>query len=536
VTGNPEIGATLTAIVNVTDANGVKVDSEGWVWERSADGVTWTTINGETGDTYTLTQADVDTFVRPVYSYENLGGQEISVTANSPIRVQYQDVGAGGGTPPPAPSGTLEGDATLTQEGADIDIEYRWTSDNGTPEQVTLQITLAGTDRETQHSIQMAAGVAVLSASSANWDAATGIWTAPTNANAQTLTFILEADAFSNGDVKAYSQVSHDGEDFDAGEDGTIEAVFGGDFITITEIEGGDGGQIIVDLPADTPFDFAGGDFTVEIDDLDGDFINFGIGDELIFTGGEHASAMSAVLDDAGHITFSDLENELVVNVEASDIERQAMIVETPDGLKLSYHQVMPNLASTVAVDESLINGITNRDFITGTDGIRFEVELRDLGYAGYNNVVGVYEVGANGSIQDIQILFANANQGAGTSVALNTVEEGHELGFFIVQNGAWEMTDVTNADSFKFVTQNGVTGSATGNETLYLSVNGEMIDANVLHSFDKDLNIDNQVHVLSGAEDNGRVMTIGFEDLTGLGDSDFEDVGLTISRIDDLG
>ena len=60
--GTPEIGKAITA--TVTDPDG-EVTGEIWQWQRSADGVTWTDIDGATTEKYTPTEADAGMVLRP---------------------------------------------------------------------------------------------------------------------------------------------------------------------------------------------------------------------------------------------------------------------------------------------------------------------------------------------------------------------------------------------------------------------------------------------------------------------------------------
>ena len=67
------------------------------------------------------------------------------------------------------------------------------------------------------------------------------------------------------------------------------------------------------------------------------------------------------------------------------------------------------------------------------------------------------------------------------------------------------------------------------------LAVDGAVTDEFVFHSFDPSLNEDGEEHVISGVNLDGS-LTIGFEDLVGLGDSDFEDVVFKVTINDDFG
>ena len=66
--GTPEIGKAITA--TVTDPDG-EVTGEIWQWQRSADGVTWTDIDGATTERYTPTEADAGMMLRANVSYND---------------------------------------------------------------------------------------------------------------------------------------------------------------------------------------------------------------------------------------------------------------------------------------------------------------------------------------------------------------------------------------------------------------------------------------------------------------------------------
>lgn len=67
------------------------------------------------------------------------------------------------------------------------------------------------------------------------------------------------------------------------------------------------------------------------------------------------------------------------------------------------------------------------------------------------------------------------------------------------------------------------------------IAVNGVALDELVFHSFSEDLNSDGVRHALSGVEIGGESISVGFEDLTGGGDRDFEDVVFRVEMVDDF-
>ncbi|MBD2112118.1 MULTISPECIES: DUF4347 domain-containing protein [Cyanophyceae] len=75
-------GQTLTANTsNLSDADGL--GTLNYQWQQSTDGNTWTTIAGATANTFTLTQAQVNQFVRSQVSYTDGGGSLETVNSNA---------------------------------------------------------------------------------------------------------------------------------------------------------------------------------------------------------------------------------------------------------------------------------------------------------------------------------------------------------------------------------------------------------------------------------------------------------------------
>ncbi|HKK30767.1 MAG TPA: DUF4114 domain-containing protein, partial [Alphaproteobacteria bacterium] len=183
-----------------------------------------------------------------------------------------------------------------------------------------------------------------------------------------------------------------------------------------------------------------------------------------------------------------------------------------------------------------LVNGVNNQLFLTGNGTKEFNLTLRDAGYAGFDNAVGVYEVDQAGDILDARLLFDNANADKTASTTVSNVEAGHSLGFFIVQDAADWAEGLDAADTFSFVNTSGAPANVGDGPDIHLAVNGAMTDETVFHSYSGNMNEDGLVHALSGVEARGEQIVIGFEDLTGGGDRDYEDVVFVIEPFDSSG
>jgi len=156
---------------------------------------------------------------------------------------------------------------------------------------------------------------------------------------------------------------------------------------------------------------------------------------------------------------------------------------------------------------------------------------------AGYQNALGVYKIGPDGTISGVQILFANASlQGSGgdliagvSSVDL-AVKSGEKLGFFVVpdgfnQRGMAELLSDATA-TFKFVDANGKAGNVNaGGELKLVQTNKSGVDiviksaygTTVFHSVDSGssgLDGDGFKHVAGTVNNIDGTVKIGFEDL----------------------
>ena len=166
---------------------------------------------------------------------------------------------------------------------------------------------------------------------------------------------------------------------------------------------------------------------------------------------------------------------------------------------------------------------------------------------AGYKNALGVYKIADDGSIYDVEIVFANASlQGSGgdlvsgeSSVDVD-VSAGDRLGFFVVPNGysqsgmAALLSD--SEGSFAFVDDEGNPGNVDGNSELTLvhrDADGNETDmrsqygTSVFHSVMGEngaMNRDGMDHVRAEADTQAGTVEIGFEDLMNGGDKDFDD------------
>lgn len=171
---------------------------------------------------------------------------------------------------------------------------------------------------------------------------------------------------------------------------------------------------------------------------------------------------------------------------------------------------------------------------------------------AGYKNTLGVYKIAADGSIYDVDVIWANASlKGSsgdlisGKSSENLDLKAGERLGFFIVpdgfsQGGKAKLLSDANA-GWKFVDAKGNAGNVNGGTELklvHVDGKGKETDiksaygTSVFHSVDdgsKGLNSDKLNHVVAEVDSVTGKMKIGFEDLKGGGDKDFDDSVFTL-------
>jgi len=165
---------------------------------------------------------------------------------------------------------------------------------------------------------------------------------------------------------------------------------------------------------------------------------------------------------------------------------------------------------------------------------------------AGYRNTIGTYKIDPDtGRITDVQVVWENAslqgsggNLQAGQSTVNIDATAGSDVGFFLIANG-FSQNDFANLGegAFQFVTPNGAIGGindATPPQLQFVSEDGTVTDlnGNVYHATatgaDTASNADGITHALGHSSADG-TLQLGFEDLHGGGDLDFDDSVFTI-------
>jgi Ca2+-binding RTX toxin-like protein len=336
------------------------------------------------------------------------------------------------------------------------------------------------------------------------------------------------------------------------GEDGiTIDGVeriiagAGGDVISIASsthnygdiiMDGGIGGDIMWSNNGNDTLSGGGG----------GDLMDGGGGNDALY-GGDDPYGES---DD--DILYGGFGNDVLYGQKGNDVIYGGNNSGYLLVLKKFYDaQIIPTLQEGVNIADPVVNGDPALGVTNGNLSVNFDatatITFRD-GFAGYNNTLGAYAIAADGTIVDARIYWGNVKTaGIDTPhiVDLPTGADGGDFGFFIIangfnENGAYSGYDITAEGMLSFIYHYGQADERTatvydaGVDIALVYDNGTMqqvLNGYVYHTTERDgstmLNTDGFTHAVSGllSEDNNDVLRIGFEDLPGLGDADFEDV-----------
>ncbi len=151
---------------------------------------------------------------------------------------------------------------------------------------------------------------------------------------------------------------------------------------------------------------------------------------------------------------------------------------------------------------------------------------------AGYQNIMGWYKIDANGNPTQPKLIWDNASQqGSGgnliagqSQVTLDGLAPGEKFGFFIIRDGHSQFPNLDTADSLSFNANGDLVGGG------YTVGESELFHALDPNFSDDNLNLDDRAHARSGVNPETGELMVGFEDLTGGGDNDFNDVMFSIS------
>ncbi len=214
----------------------------------------------------------------------------------------------------------------------------------------------------------------------------------------------------------------------------------------------------------------------------------------------------------------------------------QLLVSGVPAGMQLSAGTPLEEAVPSILNAETTLH--VAEDY---TAKVIFEGET-----AGYRNSFGYYTIDADtGKISDVNIIWENASlQGSGGDLQAGEssvdipMAAGTEMGFFIVANGFSQNNFEGLSDGeYQFLDADGNQAAVDSDKpTLwYVSESGETIRINghIYHTTQNEdqfeLNPDGMQHTTALLSLEDCTITIGFEDLYGGGDRDFDDSIFTL-------
>jgi T1SS-143 domain-containing protein len=206
---------------------------------------------------------------------------------------------------------------------------------------------------------------------------------------------------------------------------------------------------------------------------------------------------------------------------------------------------------SETAQFPTLSESVPVGDALKGVDASALDITASATGNikiisegAGYSNTLGLYTIGADGTIQAAQVIAANVNNMIGGGASFDIPANGTGVGFFLIAdgftlNGGYADKDLSTGNVVFYANYGEagqriakVTDNAADITLVYVN-NGveEVLSGPVYHTTDRGgsnaINPDGKVHTVSGLADgtNPSILRISFEDLPDQGDKDFNDV-----------
>lgn len=255
---------------------------------------------------------------------------------------------------------------------------------------------------------------------------------------------------------------------------------------------------------------------------LDNDIITGGIGDDRI-----NGGSGDDILYGGWDLGLTELDKDFEENITFPDLIPGKNVFD-----------LMPSNTDAL--------GISNDNLTVDFDATA-TITFRD-GFAGYKNTLGIYKIEDDGSISNAKALWGNVKTAGINSehqIDLPVDADGGTFGFFIISNGynhnsGYSGLNIEGEGNLKFIYDlNGAnervaTVNDDGNLVSVIYDDGvtvETLSGPHYHTTPRGgsniINSDGETHALSGiiADGNDNILRIGFEDLTNLGDADFEDV-----------
>ncbi|MEM1431452.1 MAG: Ig-like domain-containing protein [Pseudomonadota bacterium] len=313
-----------------------------------------------------------------------------------------------------------------------------------------------------------------------------------------------------------------------AGEDGRA-VVFSYSIVDDTGLS--DSATVTIDIAPD-PTDASGGSWQFGTDDLqrDATIEDFTPGGSVEFdlpAGG--IDNVQIMRSDTGFVieidTDDDGQPDGSISIESA-VDGGGFLVSTrgagPEArVVLDFAVEAPDLVETQALPDDAVNGITSTAYLTG-EGDKAPVLTFEESTAALSSAIGTYVVAADGTIEDVRIIFGNTNATEeGARVALDPLGAGELLGLFLISGGA----PLSDAATLAFVQDDGTTrANAFDDLAPTLLADGAEVSFDVFHAF-SGLNENGDRMVWSGYDPETGGLTIGFEDLQlAASDRDYND------------
>ena len=262
------------------------------------------------------------------------------------------------------------------------------------------------------------------------------------------------------------------------------------------------------------------------------------------------ATATDVDPDTGGLTTATSAPTSLEVAV--GDVDQIDVVLSDPelDITLVLGPPLFPDVDEGASINPDDIQGVNPADLIAGPDALTVTFVAEN---AGFRSTLGWYVIGQDGTILNPQIIFENTSAtGSGgaltpgvSSEILNGLQPGDQIGFFLIANGSTLNGDYAGidflVDSLEF--RDGVGDPAKvfdAAPTLHLVPDGggpeQTLSGAIFHTAaigpSIDLNLDGLQHAISGADEQSGELLIGWEDLTGGGDTDYQDVVLRLDVI----
>ena len=325
-----------------------------------------------------------------------------------------------------------------------------------------------------------------------------------------------------------------------------ISAGAGNDTITVdgaydtAVLRGGAGDDTITGGDRDDVLIGGAGDDVLE-GGAGNDVLIGGDGDDVARFQGAWADHDVAWDDDGGlRVTNGVGETDTLYGIERLHFDDEEILIEALFGSAAPDRELVGGTPEWSLDDHGPLldpYAVQEEDLVAPEDGspvvVTFESEE-----AGYRNTVGWYRIDENGRPDDAYLLWANASaEGSGgdlkpgeSEVVLEGLEAGDRFGLFIVSDGARQhrwLNEVDDGWSLRFdETRNLIATDGEREEIIHAVEGGNK--GHIFHATESNRS-DGQVHASSGVDpESGNVM-IGFEDLKGGGDRDYDDVVISI-------